>query len=42
LNAGKIEWQGSPEEALNTTDPYMNQFAHATSQGPMLLEGGDL
>ena len=42
LHAGQIQWQGSPEEALTTTNPYMNQFAHATSQGPMLLESVDL
>jgi phospholipid/cholesterol/gamma-HCH transport system ATP-binding protein len=42
LHAGQIQWQGTPEEALTTTDPYMNQFAHGTSQGPMLSDSGDL
>jgi len=42
LHAGQIQWEGTPEEALTTNDPYMNQFAYATSTGPMLSEGGDI
>lgn len=33
--AGKIVWQGKPDEALVSDDPYMKQFAHATKDGPM-------
>ncbi len=41
MHAGRIQWQGTPEEALKTDDPYMKQFAHATKEGPMLAGGGD-
>lgn len=34
--AGKIVWEGVPEEAMRTDDPYMKQFAHATKQGPLV------
>lgn len=36
LHAGKIEWEGRPEDAVQSDNPYMNQFAHAARQGPML------
>jgi len=36
LHAGTIKWQGTPEEAVISTDPYMKQFAHALKEGPML------
>ncbi len=39
LHNGQIQWEGGPEEALTTDNPYMNQFAHATRQGPMLHGG---
>ncbi len=37
LHAGQIQWQGTPEEALVSDNPYMKQFAHATREGPMLI-----
>ncbi len=36
LHAGRIQWQGTAEEATTTDNPYMKQFAHATREGPML------
>ena len=39
LDGGQIQWAGGPEEALTTDNPYMNQFAHATREGPMLAGG---
>jgi phospholipid/cholesterol/gamma-HCH transport system ATP-binding protein len=36
LHAGRIQWEGSPEEAVISENPYMKQFAHATREGPML------
>jgi phospholipid/cholesterol/gamma-HCH transport system ATP-binding protein len=36
MHAGKIVWQGKPEEAVNSDNPYIHQFAHATREGPML------
>mgnify|MGYP003384717940 CR=1 FL=1 len=36
MHAGKIVWQGKPEEAINSDNPYIHQFAHATREGPML------
>jgi ABC-type transporter Mla maintaining outer membrane lipid asymmetry ATPase subunit MlaF len=36
MHAGKIVWQGKPEAALVSDDPYIHQFAHATKDGPML------
>lgn len=36
LHAGKVQWEGTPSEALTTENPYMKQFAHATREGPML------
>jgi phospholipid/cholesterol/gamma-HCH transport system ATP-binding protein len=36
MHAGKIVWEGSPEEGVSSEDPYMKQFAHATREGPML------
>jgi phospholipid/cholesterol/gamma-HCH transport system ATP-binding protein len=38
LHSGKVEWEGTPEEAISTTNPFMSQFAHATREGPMLLD----
>lgn len=35
MHAGKIVWEGSPEEGVKSDDPYMKQFAHATREGPM-------
>lgn len=36
MHAGKIVWEGTPEEGVTSEDPYMKQFAHATREGPML------
>ncbi|NJL72464.1 MAG: ATP-binding cassette domain-containing protein [Candidatus Competibacteraceae bacterium] len=36
MHAGKIVWEGTPEEGINSEDQYMKQFAHATREGPML------
>jgi phospholipid/cholesterol/gamma-HCH transport system ATP-binding protein len=30
MHAGKIVWEGTPEEGVTSEDPYMKQFAHAT------------
>lgn len=36
MHAGRIEWEGSPEEAIKVDNPYMKQFANANKDGPML------
>jgi phospholipid/cholesterol/gamma-HCH transport system ATP-binding protein len=36
MHAGKIVWEGRPEEAVVSDNPYMKQFANATKEGPML------
>ncbi len=36
MHAGLIEWEGTPDEALQSTNPYMKQFAHSQREGPML------
>jgi phospholipid/cholesterol/gamma-HCH transport system ATP-binding protein len=36
MHAGRIEWEGTPVEALRVDNPYMKQFANATKEGPML------
>ncbi len=36
MHAGKIVWQGKPDEAVNSDNPYIHQFAHGTREGPML------
>ena len=36
MHAGRIEWEGTPVEALKVDNPYMKQFANATKEGPML------
>jgi phospholipid/cholesterol/gamma-HCH transport system ATP-binding protein len=36
LHAGKVQWEGSPAEAMTSDNPYMRQFAHATRDGPIL------
>lgn len=33
---GNIVWEGSPEEGLKSSDPYMAQFASGAREGPML------
>lgn len=39
INQGHIVWQGKPDEAINSDNPYMRQFAHATREGPILAGG---
>ncbi len=36
MHAGRIEWEGKPEDALAAENPYMKQFVHANREGPML------
>ncbi len=36
MHDGRAVWEGTPEEALVSEDPYMKQFAKATKEGPML------
>jgi phospholipid/cholesterol/gamma-HCH transport system ATP-binding protein len=36
MHEGKSVWEGTPEEAIQTNDPYMRQFAHGEKEGPML------
>ena len=36
MHAGTIVWEGRPDEAVVSENPYMKQFAHATKEGPML------
>lgn len=39
VHDGRIKWQGTPKEALESDDPFMKQFAHATREGPILAGG---
>lgn len=36
MHDGRIEWEGPPDEALVSTNPYIQQFAHAKREGPLL------
>jgi len=36
MHDGKAVWEGKPDEAVVSDNPYMKQFAHATREGPML------
>ncbi|CAM5998886.1 unnamed protein product [Sphagnum balticum] len=36
MHAGLVEWEGKPEDALKSDNPYMKQFSHATKEGPIL------
>ena len=35
LHDGLIVWEGKPDEAIQSDNPYIKQFAHATKEGPM-------
>ncbi|MCB6183678.1 ABC transporter ATP-binding protein [Leeia sp. TBRC 13508] len=35
MSSGKIVGQGTPDEILNSTDPYVHQFIHAEPDGPV-------
>lgn len=37
LDAGKVVWQGKPEEATTSDNPYIRQFVNATRDGPMVV-----
>ena len=36
LHNGKIVWEGKPQDALNSDNAYIKQFAHASREGPIL------
>lgn len=36
MHAGRIVWEGEPQEAIDSQNAYIHQFAHATREGPML------
>lgn len=36
MHDGKAVWEGKPDEAVSSDNPFMHQFAHATKEGPML------
>ncbi len=36
MHDGKSVWEGTPDEAVKSDNPYMKQFAHATREGPMM------
>lgn len=38
MHDGKAVWEGNPEEAVQSEDPYMKQFAHGIREGPMLSD----
>jgi phospholipid/cholesterol/gamma-HCH transport system ATP-binding protein len=42
MHAGHIQWEGSPQEAMTTDNPFMKQFAHATKEGPMFVGGVEI
>lgn len=35
LHAGVVVWEGKPEEAMSSTNPYIHQFARGAKDGPM-------
>jgi phospholipid/cholesterol/gamma-HCH transport system ATP-binding protein len=35
LHEGKIVWEGKPDQAMHSENPYIRQFAEGTRQGPM-------
>ena len=40
LYGGEIVWSGTPDEILNSDNPYAYQFVHAKREGPMLTAAG--
>ena len=36
MHDGRIEWEGTPDEALISSNPYIQQFAYAKREGPLL------
>ena len=41
LYQGKIIWQGSQAEMLDSEDPYLSQFMQGLAEGPIFVEGSD-
>ena len=39
MHDGRIEWEGTPDEALISSNPYIQQFAYAKREGPLLESG---
>jgi phospholipid/cholesterol/gamma-HCH transport system ATP-binding protein len=37
LDKGKVVWQGRPDEAETSTNPYIKQFVEGTREGPMAV-----
>jgi phospholipid/cholesterol/gamma-HCH transport system ATP-binding protein len=37
LDKGKVVWQGKPDEAETSTNPYIKQFVEGTREGPMAV-----
>lgn len=37
LHAGKVVWEGKPDEAETSENPYIKQFVDATREGPMAV-----
>ncbi|MFH0702916.1 MAG: ATP-binding cassette domain-containing protein [bacterium] len=40
LYNSQLVWQGTPQEMLESSDPYAYQFVHAQREGPMLTAAG--
>lgn len=36
MHAGTVVWEGKPDDAIVSDNPYISQFAHAKKDGPML------
>ena len=38
LYQGKIIWEGSADEVENSGNPYVDQFVHGRSEGPIQIQ----
>jgi ABC-type transporter Mla maintaining outer membrane lipid asymmetry ATPase subunit MlaF len=38
MHAGQAVWEGKPDDAISSDNPYMQQFSKATREGPMLRD----
>lgn len=36
MHGGKVVWEGTPDEAMSSTNPFIRQFADGAKEGPML------
>lgn len=36
MHSGRVVWAGKPSDAMNSDNPFIHQFAHASREGPML------